>query len=329
MEKESGLTNMLSVCQGAWETKLLSVALELELFTRISRGADTVESVSQESGIDVRLLQMMVNACRAIGLVRGKGGKLRNSPDAELFLVREKSGYIGDFVVMVGRDYYDIWRSFKEVMVTGKPVRDDQMVRLSNPRYAEAYIKAMDGISREPARVLAGELDLSKGKSMLEIGGGMGAYSAEMVKRSSIKATIFDSPFCCEFAERGIRSAGIKNVSTQGGDFEKGTIPKGHDIIMLTHVLQSIAPQKCEALLRKVHDSLPSGGVVVVNEFLLEGDGILPVFSSLFTLNAFMLSNGGMLHSRDELSEWLTNAGFSEIKPIKTSPIIISLRAVK
>ncbi len=329
MKDDFDLTGMMSLCQGAWETKVLYVALEAELFTKISRGANTVYKVSQESGIDVRLLKMLTNACKAVGLLSGKGEVLKNSPRAERFLVKGRESYIGDFMVLVGEEYYDVWRGLKEVVVTGRPVRDDRMVRLSKPRYAEAYIRAMQEISHGAAVNLAEGLKLS-GKSLLEVGGGSGIYSIMLTRKNpGLKATVFDSPFSCDFANNNIKDMGAKSVATQPGDFEKGSLPEGHDIIMLTYVLQGLSPDRCEALLKGVYEALPKGGTVVVNEFLLEEGGTSPVFSSLFALNAFMLSNGGSLHTLDEISGWLSNVGFEGVKVIKTSNFIISLTASK
>jgi precorrin-6B methylase 2 len=327
---KSGFNSIVSLCQGAWETKILYVALETGLFTRISGGAKSVDAISQESGIDIRLLQMVANACRAMGLIEEKEGSLMNSPGAEEFLVKGREGYVGDFIILVGEDYYDVWRGLREVVMTGRPVRDDRTVRLSSPRYAEAYIKAMHGISFGPASRLSGELPLAGRKSLLEVGGGPGTYSIMLARKNpGIKAVVFDSPFSCEHADKNIKAAGVNNVSTQGGDFERGRIPSGHDVIMLTHVLQSLPPPGCEALLKRVYEALPGGGMVVVNEFLLEEGGAAPAFSSLFALNAFMLSNGGSLHTRNEICEWLVNVGFSGVKAIKASEIIISLNARK
>jgi hypothetical protein len=329
-EPGSGLNFLMSLCQGAWETKVLSVALEIELFTRISRGASTVDRVSQESGIDVKILQMLCNACRGMGLLQGAGDTLKNSPAAEELLVKGRVCYIGDFMVLVGEDYYDVWRGLREVVMTGRPVRDDRMVRLSNPRYAEAHIKAMHGISCGAAAMLAETLKLPGKGSLLEVGGGPGTYSIMLARKNpGLKATVFDSPFSCEYANKNIASMGAKNVVTQGGDFEKGSLPRGHDVIMLTYVLQCLAPPKCESLLKRVHEALPKGGMVVVNEFLLGKGRAGPVFSGLFALNAFMLSNGGSLYTQEEISGWLTNVGFEGVKAIKASDFIISLTAKK
>ena len=323
-----GLSGLMSLCQGAWETKVLSVALETEIFTRVSKGANTVDRLSQESGMDVGILQMLTNACRALGLLKGECESLENSSGAGEFLVKGRESYMGDFITLIGGEYYDLWRGLKEVVVTGKPVRDDRMVRLNNPEYAEAYVRAMQGISRGAAERLAESLDLSGQKSLLEVGGGSGIYSITLAKKNpDLKAVVFDSPFSCDFADRNIREMCVRNVTAQPGDFEKGGLPMGHDTIMLTYVLQWMKPAGCEALLKRVYEALPRRGSVVVNEFLLEEGGASPVFSSLLALNAFMLSNGGSLHTRDEISGWLTNVGFECVKAIKTSDFIISLTA--
>lgn len=321
----------MSICQGAWETKILSAAVEIELFTRISRGANTVEKISQESGINVKLLQMLVNACKAMGLLKGTGDAIRNSPESEEFLVNDKEGCIGDFIKIVGGEYYDVWRSFKDVVMVGKPVRDDRVVRLSNPRYAELYLKAMHGITYRHAKEVAKLLNLKGKKSLLDIGGGQGTYSVMIAKENpGLRGVVFDSPFSCDAAKRFIDTAGAKNVTTQGGDFVMGSIPKGSDVVMLTHVLQSLAPERCESLLKKVFEVLPKGGMVIVNEFRLEKDGTNPIFSSLFALNAFMLSNGGLLHPHTEIAEWLSNVGFQEVGFLKTSyEFLVSFTATR
>jgi ubiquinone/menaquinone biosynthesis C-methylase UbiE len=331
LERNSGLSGLISVVQGAFATKVLVVALEIELFTRVSKGAETVDRVSQECGINVELLRMLTNACKAIGILQGRGDALKNSPAAETFLVKGKEGYVGDFMEMVGEQYYDIWRSFKDVMIIGKPVRDDRVVRLSDPKYAETHIRSMHGISLGHARDLASGLGLSGKKSMLEIGGGRGTYSVALTKANPrLKATVFDSPFSCDIAEKYIKEEKSKSVTTQGGDYVMDSIPKGHDVIMLTHVMQTLSPEKCEALMRKVYDSLERGGSVIVNEFRLDKEATSPVFSALFALNAFMLSNGGKIYTQAQISEWLSNVGFQGVKLFKaSSEFIVSLTGTK
>jgi len=330
LNKGSGLSDLLSLLQGAWETKVLSLAVELELFTRISRGAVSAEMVSQESGMDVRLIGMVIKACEALGLVVKGNGGVKNSPLSERFLVKGSDYYLGDFIGLVGENYYDMWRSLKDVVVTGKPIRDDVVVRLSDPKYAGIYARAMDGISRFSAERLAESVNMRGRKDLLEIGGGLGAYSIAMLEKNPhMRAVVFDSPFCCELLNSEIRSRGIKRLSAQEGDFERGNIPSGHDAIMLTYVLHSIPPERCEALLRRVYERIPEGGVIIVNEFLLEDNGMSPAFSALMAFNIFMLSNGGSLYKRSEFETWLNDVGFKNVKVIKTSPVILSLTAEK
>ena len=328
---ESGLSFILNILQGSWETKTISVAVDIGIFTKVAAGADSVEKLSQETGIDQRVLGLLVNACGSLGLLKVKGSTVRNSSAAAEFLVAGKEGYLGDFVTLVGTDYYDAWRGFKDVVVTGKPIRDDRIVKLSNPRYAELHLKAMQGMTRKHAEELAGVLGLSGKKNVLDVGGGHGMYSVAIGKKNpGIRVTIFDSPFSCDMVKKYLDEQKARNVDTMGGDFILGSIPEGSDVIMLSHVLHTMDPPGCEALLRKVFDALPKGGVVVVNEFRLDNGGASPRFSSLFALNVFMLSNGGALYTDTQISEWITNVGFRGAKLLKTScEFLVSLAATK
>lgn len=320
---------VLGMCQGAWETKLLASAVELDIFSRIAKGAKTPDQISEECGVDARLLGMMVNACEAMGLVSRKADKLYLSPEAKRLLVRESPDYMGGFIAMAGGEYYDAWRGFRETVITGRPVRNDRMLMMSNPGYAGAHLRAMEALTAGAARTLSTKAGL-RAKSLLEIGGGTGNYSFALARSvRGMKAVIFDSPFACEQAKKRIEKGGLKGVSVRPGDAEKGELPKGHDAMMLSHVLQWMPPERCEAMLRRVCDALPKGGTVLVNEFLLEKGGTSPAFSSLLAFNAFMLSDGGGLHHRESIEEWLTNAGFSGVKAIKASPIIVTLKAAK
>ncbi len=320
----SGFDHIVSVAQGAQAAKVLSASLGIELFTRISKGADSVDKVSQECGIDFRLLQILARACKSLGLLEGRGDSLRNTASSEKYLVKGRESYAGDFIELVGNQFYDAWRGFSEALITGKPVRDDHVVRLSDPRYAEAYLKAMHGLNFEHARGLASVLKLS-GRNVVEVGGGLGTYSLAMAaKNPSVKFTVYDSPFACDAAERGIRLAGAKNVRTEGGDFIKTGLPRGHDVIMLTHIFSGLPPEKCESLARSAFEALPKGGQLVVNEFRMDDSA----FSSLMSLNAFLLSGGGSLYSVEEIFQWLEGAGFQSRKTLKASPdFIVSVEA--
>ena len=330
METNCRLSDTTTVLQGALATKVLTTAVELDLFTRIARGARTPEAISEEAGINLALLDRLLKACASLGLMKAGRAGYSNSVSSTRYLSKESDYYIGDFVILVGKDYYDVWRSLSDVVATGKPIREDRTVRLSDPRYGERYIKAMHGISVCHASEIANKLSLKGRKSMLEVGGAHGTYSVLMAKKHpGMMATVFDSPFACRFAEKHATEQGTR-VRCEGGDFVLGNLPKGHDVVMLTHVLQDLPPQKCEALLRKAYDSLPKGGLLMINEFRLEKDGMTPAFSSLFSLNALMLSDGGTLYPYSEIMEWAGNIGFRDIKVLKSGcELIVTLTALK
>jgi 3-hydroxy-5-methyl-1-naphthoate 3-O-methyltransferase len=323
------MSQILSISVGAWETKVLSECIDIGLFTKISEGHDSVDKISQETGIDVNVLGMLVKACGTMGLIDATRPKLVLKKPAGDLLVKGKEGYLGDFIMMLGGEYYDVWRSFKDVVMTGKPVRDDRMARMSNPRHGELHLRAMAGLTAGHASEVADRIRLAGKKSLLEIGGGIGTYSSMIAgKNPGISVTVFDSPFACDAARRAISSTGAKNVDTKAGDYFMEPIPKGSDAIMLSYVLHNHPPMKCESLLGKIYDALPAGGVIIVNEFRTGKNA--PGFCALMELNAFMMSDGGSLYNPDKISEWLSNVGFHEVKLLKTSSeFLVSVSAVK
>ena len=325
------LSDIASITQGSWNTKVITMAVEIELFTKVSSRCNTPEKVSEECGLDLRIVQMLINALAGLRLLVKKNGVYVNSEAAERYLVKGKDCYVGDFVTLLGEEYYDVWRGFSNVIATGKPVRDDRRVRLSDPRYGEKYIKAMHEISMTHATSVAKRFDFKGMKSLLEVGGGHGTYSVLIAKENpGIKATVFESPFACVFVKEHASASGARGVSAQEGDFVLGNLPKGHDVVMLTHVLGGLPPEKCEAVLGKAYDALPKGGAVMVNEFKLESNLSRPSFSSMFSLNAFMLSNGGALYPYEQISEWLGNVGFTGVKVFNSDcEFIITLTATK
>lgn len=75
----------------------LMAAVELGLFTRVARGADTEAAVAQALDLTPTNAERLVTACVALGLLvrEGAEGRLRNAPDVARFLVEGEPAYAG------------------------------------------------------------------------------------------------------------------------------------------------------------------------------------------------------------------------------------------
>lgn len=67
-------------------------------------------------------------------------------------------------------------------------------------------------------------------------------------------------------------------------------------------------------LLKKVYNSLPQGGVVIVSEWMLNDDKTGPVPCALMGLNMMIETNGGRNYSFAEIARMLEKAGFTKME---------------
>ena len=87
------------------QTGAILAAIELELFTRISNGAGTVDEIAAAMGIDAEKADRLLTACKSMDLVREIDGRHENFSDVQRYLVKDSRTYFGDYLnYMAHRD---------------------------------------------------------------------------------------------------------------------------------------------------------------------------------------------------------------------------------
>ncbi|HSW49094.1 MAG TPA: methyltransferase dimerization domain-containing protein, partial [Bryobacteraceae bacterium] len=78
-------------------SRILSTALELEVFTHIAQGKSTVAKVAAASGATERGMSMLLDAVAAIGLLVKRDGRYALTEIAQRHLVKDGPAYFGHF----------------------------------------------------------------------------------------------------------------------------------------------------------------------------------------------------------------------------------------
>ena len=76
-------------------TGTLIAALELGLFTAVSKGASSPAKVAEETGMPIASAERLLIACRTMKLLENDGDEYVNAPDVEKYLVRGRPTYFG------------------------------------------------------------------------------------------------------------------------------------------------------------------------------------------------------------------------------------------
>jgi hypothetical protein len=84
-------------------------------------------------------------------------------------------------------------------------------------------------------------------------------------------------------------------------------------VAWLSHILHADCAADCARLLSKAVAALKPGGLLLVQEFILDDDKTGPPFPALFSLNMLLGTEAGQSYSGKELYDLMTEAGLSDV----------------
>jgi 3-hydroxy-5-methyl-1-naphthoate 3-O-methyltransferase len=315
---------LMQLSTGFWAFKTLAAADELDLFTRLSGTAGiTSDELVRALGIHPRPAEMLLTGCAALGLLEKDGGRYRNSPLAEEFLVRSKPYYFGGFVKMLDQRLYPGWGKLTEAIRSNRPTtwdpdKQESLYAGEDPAMLTLFWEAMHSVSTFTARAAAEAVDFSHFQQLMDVGGGSGAYDIELCRRyPHLRATVYDLPFVTKIAADKIAAAGLRDrIGTVSGDFFADAVfPAGHDAILLSMIMHGWGEAKNREILRKCHAALPSGGAVIISELLTNDEKTGPVPAALMSLN-MLIETEGRNYTPAEYGAWLGELGFRDIRTV-------------
>lgn len=308
--KEWTTRELLAVSGAYWAGCALQAAVQLDIFTSLHDGALTTDELAVQLGCDKRALGMLLGALASMKLVDRKDGLVSAAPSALPFLSRKSSGYAG-FIIKHHFNIMPGWSRLDKAVLTGSSTAEKSTRYTTDSTEREDFLMGMFNIARLQAGQVADALDLSGRKRLIDVGGGPGTYALYFCKKNSeLRGTVFDLPTTEPFAAKTIASFGLGGrVGFVAGNFLTDPLPKGHDVAWLSQVLHGESPSGAAALVKKAASCLDPGGLVCVQEFVLDEDGNGPEQAALFSLNMLVQTPGGQAYTAGEIGDMLRAAG--------------------
>jgi hypothetical protein len=106
-------------------------------------------------------------------------------------------------------------------------------------------------------------------------------------------------------------------VAFCAGDFTRDKLPSGADLALLSAIIHQNSPAENKELYRKVYKALPSEGVLLIRDHIMEEDRIHPPSGALFAINMLVNTPGGDTYTFNEIREGLVKAGFKSVSLIR------------
>jgi SAM-dependent methyltransferase len=294
-------------------SRIILSAFELDIFTILKHQALTSAEAAAKLKMDPRSTDRFMNAVVAIGLLNKTGGRFRNTAFSAKYLVRGEP----DCLESLGHqnNVWRTWNTLTEAVRQGKSVAVDEPIGDREDAWLEPFIAAMHVRGVPQSREIADMLDFSGVKSILDVGGGSGAFTFEFLRRcENAKGVVFDLPAVVPITQKYIAKAGMENnVTTLPGDYLKDEFGSGYDLIFVSAVIHINSPEENEKLVRKCADALNPDGQLVILDHLMNDDRTEPTVGAIFALNMLVGTFHGDTYTENQVRNWMAEAGLKNL----------------
>ena len=337
-------SKIMQIGMGFWASKAMLAAVRFKLFTTLADNPKTGIQIKELLGLRTtdRHVYDWLDVLTSFGFLQREGiedsAVYSNAADTDLFLDRNKPGYIGGILEMANNRLYRFWGDLEEGLLTGSPQNESKGADDNNnmeffselykdPVKLQEFMNAMSGIQMGNFMTLVNKFDFSQYKTLLDVGGADGWLSIQICRRHpSIICTTFDLPPVEPLAKKKIEQFRLSDrIKIAAGDFMKDEFPQA-EIIVMGNILHGMNEEAKITMLKKVYASLPGEGVFIVIENIIDNDRRQNTFGLLMNLNMLIENGDAFDMSFNDFQKFAKQAGFSraELMPLTgpTSAVI-------
>jgi len=294
------------------KSRILLSGFELDIFTNIEESGITCNQISHNLNLDEHACERLMNALVSLGFLKKQNKLFFNTAESSAFLSRKSPDYLGG--LMHSNHLWNTWSNLTKVIKTGVSAHPDE-INSRGEDWLTPFITAMHDRAKKQAPLQLASIDLSEIKSILDIGGGSGAYSMEFASRKpSIDATVFDLPNVVPITKVFLEKEGFSDkVKTYAGDYTTDDLPGGFDMVFLSAIIHSNSLEVNADLIKKCFGSLNKNGRIVIQDWIMNNDRTQPTPGAVFAINMLVGTESGDCYTEPEVTEMLSAAGFKDI----------------
>jgi ubiquinone/menaquinone biosynthesis C-methylase UbiE len=311
---------------GYQKTAAIKAAVDLDLFTIIGLGADTVDELAATTKSAPRGLRILCDYLTVHGFLEKSGDRYVPTASSRTFLDRRSPAYMGTIVDFhAAREMVSL---FLDDPVSY--VRNGGSVGLGSiaPDHSvwTKFAEAMTPVMRPVAEALARQIAAwpTPPRKVLDIAAGHGTYGISVAKAvPAAELVALDWPGVLAIARRNAEQAGVADRfrALAGNAFEV-ELGAGYDLVLLPNFLHHFDRDTCVGLLEKIRRSLAPGGKTLAIEFVPNEDRVSPPFQAGFAFYMLGSTPSGDAFTATDFSAMARKAGYAgaRVTPMPRSP---------
>lgn len=315
--------HILQIGMGFWASKTVLSAVELGLFTVLSDGGRTASQIADSLDLHERTRDDFLDALVSLGLLLrdgdGPGAVYSNTPETAVFLDKGSRAYLGGILEMSSKRLYGFWGSLTEALHTGLPQNEIKAggptlfdIVYADPKELELFLSGMSGIQLGAFHALCGAVDFSGYSTFCDIGGADGTLAAIVASvHPHLTGSVLELAPVVPIADAKLARDGVADrVSAVAGDFFSEGFPAA-DVYVMGNVLHNWDEAQKQTLIDKAYAGLPSGGILVAIENVIDDARRVNTFGLLMSLNMMIELPGGFDYTGAQFDTWARRAGFA------------------
>jgi predicted transcriptional regulator len=173
--------DIMAIARAFMRSRIILTASELDLFTVIDDGYCTVERIAAKNGLAERPLARVLDCLVTFGFLVKKENAYSLTEDGAVLSSRHPASSLPMILHM--NQLWDSWGRLTEIVEKG-PDSEQKLPKVMDIESRRAFIGAMHVIGRTLSEDIAGSLDLSGFKKLLDVGGGSGTYTIALLRHN-------------------------------------------------------------------------------------------------------------------------------------------------
>jgi SAM-dependent methyltransferase len=326
-------------------SQILFTAIELDIFSAIASGANTLTLLREQLDLNRRGARMLLNGLVGIAFLSVSPEGVYSIPeDAAHYLIRGEQDYLGG-MVHHGRRLYENWSQLSDSVRSGQPAGGAQSLAQLEAHFAELvkglYVSNYPAAQRlaefltqqVPGSNVSGFDDSHfSPQAVLDVAGGSGVWSIALLERfPQAQATVLDFESVLSVAHNAVVQHGLENRYTYlPGDLEEMSLPAGQfDCAIMANICHVLGPVSTRKAFHHLAQALRPGGRLIIVDFMPDTARSQPGWPMIFGVSLLVTTAEGDVFTAAEYETWLRAVGFSSIMRQEIEADVSALIAIR
>ena len=290
------------------EANTLMAALEFRVFTHLGKRCLTSRTFAKKAEIHPEGAEALLNALVSLGALKKSGNTFANTAESFRHFCEHSPKYKKG-TVFLRKENRDEWSQLIDIVKNGRNELSDD-----DPEFREPFTYAMHERSRAFSKPLAEFITRKPVGKLVDLGGGPGSYSAEVLKQDkSARAVLIDRSASLKVAKKLLKkSAVVKRFDFVAGDLFNVSFGNEIDTALYSNILHIYDESENLRLFKKIYKSLKSGGRFILVDLFLKNNRTEPLDAAMFSLTMLLFTATGRTYTFNETEKLLKKTGFGK-----------------